>query len=94
MVTRVQRKRTSLAIAVAAVMAWPAGAAAVGGPNPAPQAVAACDATVHTQLGNNIFNRRGAKRGIPAPTNCDHYVQVHGYIGNGPPGQLTESGSR
>jgi hypothetical protein len=86
--------RTSLAVAVAAMTAWPAGAAAFGGPNPTPQAVAACESTVMTQFGNNIFNRRGAKRGIPAPTSCDHYFQVHGYIGNGPPGQLTSSGSR
>jgi hypothetical protein len=80
------RRTTSLAFAVAALMAWPAGAAAFGGPNPPPQAVAACESVVMKQIGNNIVPRRGAKRGIPAPTNCDHYYQDNGYIGNGPPG--------
>jgi hypothetical protein len=86
LVIRVPGRRIGLAIAVTAMMTWPAGAAAFGGPNPPPQAVAACEATVNTQIGNNVVPRRGAKRGVPAPTNCDHYYQVNGYIGNGPPG--------
>jgi hypothetical protein len=57
-----------------------------GGPNPPPQAKTACGDNIDKQTANEVTAGGGPKEGIPAPTNCDHFFQSQGYIGNGPPG--------
>lgn len=78
-------KKTGLAIVVAALLAWPAAAVAYG-PNPPASAEAACDNAVTKQSVKGVMAGGGPKAGSPAPLNCDHYYQTHGYIGNGTPG--------
>ena len=75
-------KKTVLAVAVGALMALP-GAAAAYGPSANPHAVAACDATIDRQTAGGVSAGGGPKAGVPAPTNCDHYYQIIGAIGNG-----------
>ena len=79
-------KKTGLAIGAAALMAWPATAVAFGGPNPPANAKEACGDAIDAQTANGVVAGGGPKAGSPAPLNCDHYYQRHGYIGNGPPG--------
>ena len=57
-----------------------------GGPNPPPKAVAACEKNIDKQTAKGVAAGGGPKAGIPAPTNCDHFFQSEGIIGNGPPG--------
>lgn len=47
-----------------------------------------CGAVIAKQYANGVAAGGGPKEGIPAPTNCDHFFQNFGLIGNGtPPGQ-------
>ncbi len=78
-------KRTLLAIAVGIVLALP-GAAAAFGPSENPHAVAACLTNIDKQSANGVSAGGGPKAGVPAPTNCDHFYQFNGSIGNGLPG--------
>ena len=41
-----------------------------------------CAATVDKQTEKDISAGGGSKEGIPAPTNCDHFFQREGLIGN------------
>jgi hypothetical protein len=59
---------------------------AFGGPNPNPKAVANCGAVIERQTEKGTSAGGGPKAGIPAPTNCDHFFQSEGLIGNGLPG--------
>ena len=81
-------KKTVLAVAVGALIAWP-GAAAAFGPSENPHATAACEANIATQTAAGISAGGGPKAGVPAPTNCDHYYQFIGAIGSGPSGGVT-----
>ena len=78
-------KKIVLAISVGAVVALP-GTAAGFGPGQNPHAVAACTANIDKQTANGVSAGGGPKAGIPAPTNCDHFYQGIGLIGNGVPG--------
>jgi hypothetical protein len=78
-------KKIVLAIGVGAVIALP-GTAAGFGPSENPHAVAACMTNIDKQTGNGVSAGGGPKAGVPAPTNCDHYFQAIGAIGNGLPG--------
>jgi hypothetical protein len=80
-------KRLSAALAalvVCLVLSVPAFG--FGGPDPNPSAVANCSASIDQQTADGVQAGGGPKDVFPAPTNCDHYWQNHGYIGNGPPG--------
>jgi hypothetical protein len=79
-------KRTLTAF-VALCFVWlalSASAFGYGGPNPPPQAVAACENNIDKQSAKKVAAGGGPKAGIPAPTNCDHFFQGEGIIG--PPG--------
>jgi hypothetical protein len=78
-------KKFALAIGVGALVALPAAAAGYG-PNENPHAVAACEKNIAKQTANGVSAGGGPKAGIPAPTNCDHFYQGEGLIGNGLPG--------
>jgi hypothetical protein len=79
-------KKALLAIGVGALLALPATAGAFG-PTENPQAVAACGANIDSQTAAGVTAGGGPKAGVPAPTNCDHFYQAVGAIGNGlPPG--------
>jgi hypothetical protein len=78
-------KRTLCAIAVGTMLVLP-GAAAAFGPSANPHAVAACEASIDKQSANGVSAGGGPKAGVPAPTNCDHFYQSNGSIGNGLPG--------
>ena len=78
-------KRALLAIAVGMMLALP-GAAAAFGPSANPHAVAACENHIDKQSAKGVSAGGGPKVGVPAPTNCDHYYQFIGSIGNGLPG--------
>jgi hypothetical protein len=81
-------KRTLTAF-VALCFVWlvlSAPAFGYGGPNPPSQAVAACGTNIDKQTDGGVAAGGGPKAGIPAPTNCDHFFQDEGIIGNGPPG--------
>ncbi len=41
-----------------------------------------CIAVISRQLDKGVFAGGGPKAGIPAPTNCDHFFQFFGQIGN------------
>ena len=79
-------KRSFVAGACAAavvVLAGAPGAAAYGGPDPNPKAVQHCTDTIIRQTEREIEAGGGPKAGILAPTNCDHFFQAIGAIGNG-----------
>ena len=78
-------KKIVLAISVGAVIALP-GTAAGFGPSLNPHAVAACETNIGKQSASGVTAGGGPKAGIPAPTNCDHFYQGIGLIGNGVPG--------
>ena len=78
-------RRLALVIMIGALGALPAAAAGYG-PNPNPHAVAACEKTIDKQTAKGVAAGGGPKAGTPAPTNCDHYYQDIGAIGNGLPG--------
>jgi hypothetical protein len=82
------RLRRMCAFGVAWVVAIvPAPAAlAFGGPNPNPKAVEKCFANIDKQTAKEISAGGGPKAGVPAQTNCDHFFQDTGAIGNGLPG--------
>jgi hypothetical protein len=48
--------------------------------------VAACEKNIDKQTAKRVAAGGGPKKGIPAPTNCDHFFQDEGLIGNGLPG--------
>ena len=75
---------TLAALATALVLAVPA--LGYGGPNPPQKATDACGANIEKQTAKGVSAGGGKKQGIPAPTNCDHFFQNQGDIGNGPPG--------
>ena len=63
------------------------GAAAYGGDSPNPRAVENCVANIANQNGNgqtgaNTGNDKDPKQNSTAVTNCDHYWQNIGAIGN------------
>ena len=78
-------KRLVLAIGLGGLLAMP-GAAAGFGPSENPHAVAACGNNIEKQTAKGITAGGGPKAGVPAPTNCDHFFQDNGSIGNGLPG--------
>jgi hypothetical protein len=78
-------KKSVVAIGVGAVFALP-GTAAGYGPSANPQAVTACETNITKQEDTGITAGGGPKAGVPAPTNCDHFFQSTGVIGNGSPG--------
>ena len=78
-------KKIALAIGVGALIAWP-GTAAAFGPSQNPHAVAACEANIAKQTADSVSAGGGPKAGVPGPTNCDHFYQFIGAIGNGLPG--------
>jgi hypothetical protein len=78
-------KRVVLAVGIGAMMAWP-GAAAAFGPSQNPGAVAACEANIANQLSAGISAGGGPKADFGASTNCDHFFQAIGAVGNGLPG--------
>jgi hypothetical protein len=80
-------KRALLASVVGIMLALP-GAAGALGPSGNPHAVAACEKSIDKQSANGVTAGGGPKAGVPAPTNCDHYYQFNGSIGNGLPGEL------
>jgi hypothetical protein len=81
-------RKLTLAVGVAAVLALPAAAAGYG-PNENPHAVAACEKNIAKQSAKGVTAGGGPKAGTPAPTNCDHFYQDNGTIGNGLPGGAT-----
>jgi hypothetical protein len=78
-------KKIIVSLGIGAAIALPATAAAYG-PSANPQAVAACQNNISKQSANGVTAGGGPKAGILAPTNCDHFFQASGAIGNGPPG--------
>ena len=81
-------KKMLLAIGIGATLAFPV--AAVGyGPNENPHAVAACEKNIDKQTAKGVSAGGGPKAGVPAPTNCDHFFQENGSIGNGLPGSFS-----
>lgn len=74
-----------LALAIALTLVLP-GVASGFGPNENPKAVAACEKNIDKQTAKGTSAGGGPKAGVPAPTNCDHYYQSIGSIGNGLPG--------
>jgi hypothetical protein len=78
-------KKLVLAIGVGGMLALP-GVAASYGPNENPHAVAACEKNIGKQSAKGVSAGGGPKAGVPAPTNCDHFFQSNGSIGNGLPG--------
>jgi hypothetical protein len=81
-------RRLTIAACAAGVVALgtaPA-ASAYGGPNPNSNAVGRCGDVIARQTDEGIAAGGGPKAGIPAPTNCDHFFQATGAIGNGLPG--------
>ena len=78
-------KKIILAIGIGAVMAMP-GTALGFGPSQNPHAVAACEKNIDKQTAKGVSAGGGPKAGVPAPTNCDHFYQSIGAIGNGLPG--------
>jgi hypothetical protein len=63
-------------------------AAGFGGPNPNPNAQDNCSKVIDSQSENGIAAGGGPKADILAPTNCDHFFQDVGAIGNGLPPSL------
>jgi hypothetical protein len=78
-------KKIILAIGIGAVIALP-GTALGFGPSENPHAVAACEKNIDKQTAKGVSAGGGPKAGVPAPTNCDHFFQSSGAIGNGLPG--------
>jgi hypothetical protein len=78
-------KRLALVIGIGAMAALPAAAAGYG-PSENPHAVAACVKNIDKQTAKGVAAGGGPKAGVPAPTNCDHFYQSGGAIGNGLPG--------
>lgn len=78
-------KKTMLALSIGIMLALP-GAAAGFGPTENPHAVAACEKNIDKQTAKGVSAGGGPKAGVPAPTNCDHFYQSIGSIGNGLPG--------
>jgi hypothetical protein len=78
-------KKLALVIGIGAMAALPAAAAGYG-PKENPHAVAACEKNIDKQTAKGVTAGGGPKAGTPAPTNCDHYYQDIGAIGNGLPG--------
>ena len=78
-------KKIVLSLSIGAVIALPTTAAAFG-PSENPNAVAACGENIAKQSDKGVSAGGGPKAGVPAPTNCDHFFQASGAIGNGPPG--------
>ena len=78
-------RKIVLAIGVGAIVALPATAAGYG-PSENSHAVAACEANIDKQTTDGVSAGGGPKAGVPAPTNCDHFYQATGAIGNGLPG--------
>jgi hypothetical protein len=72
----------TLPVAALALVAVPV-ASSFGGPNPNPNAMQNCSANIDKQAANGVFAGGGPKVDIPAPTNCDHFFQGEGLIGNG-----------
>jgi hypothetical protein len=79
------KKKLALVIGIGAMAALPAAAAGYG-PNGNPHAVAACEKNIDKQTAKGVTAGGGPKADTPAPTNCDHYYQDIGAIGNGLPG--------
>jgi hypothetical protein len=80
-------KRSTIAVACAAglvALGTAPTAGAYGGPNPNPNAVDNCIDVIDRQTEKGIAAGGGPKAGVPAPTNCDHFFQFIGAIGNGP----------
>ena len=79
--------RSLVAALLLTMLALLAAPVALGfGPSENPQAVERCIATIVKQSASGITSGGGPKSGIPAPTNCDHFFQGEGLIGNGLPG--------
>jgi hypothetical protein len=74
-----------LAIAVGMMLVLP-GVAAAFGTSADPHAGAARETSIGKQSANGVSAGGGPKAGVPAPTNCDHFYQFNGSIGNGLPG--------
>ena len=79
--------RSLVAAVLLTMLALLAAPVALGfGPNANPSAVQACIANIDKQTASGVTAGGGPKSGIPAPTNCDHFFQGEGLIGNGLPG--------
>jgi hypothetical protein len=79
--------RSLVAALLLTVLALLAAPVALGfGPSENPRAVERCTANVEKQTAKGTTSGGGPKSGIPAPTNCDHFFQGEGLIGNGLPG--------
>jgi hypothetical protein len=72
-----------LLAAALALMLVPAAMAV--GPHPDPNALEKCWATIVNQDAHGVVAGGGPKEGI-GPTNCDHFFQGEGLIGNNLPG--------
>ena len=78
------RRLTIAAYAAGVVALGIAPTASAYGPNPNPNAVGPCGDVIARQSDKGVAAGGGPKAGIPAPTNCDHFFQAIGAIGNGP----------
>jgi hypothetical protein len=72
----------ALLVAALALVAVPV-AWSFGGPHPNSHAMDNCAANIDKQAAKGVSAGGGPKAGIPAPTNCDHFFQDQGIIGNG-----------